>query len=46
MIFSRTLLPLLAIIQTHQPDMKKHAEFQQQSSIFKKIYQQLKPLMS
>ncbi|WP_172399316.1 hypothetical protein [Gilliamella apicola] len=46
MIFSQTLLPLLPIIQTHQPDMKKYAQFQQQRSIFRKIYQQLKPLMS
>ena len=40
------LLPPLPMIQTHQPDMKKHAQFQQQRSIFRKIYQQLKPLMS
>ena len=40
------LLPPLPMVQTHQPDMKKHAEFQQQRSIFRKIYQQLKPLMS
>jgi len=40
------LLPPLPMVQTHQPDMKKHAQFQQQRSIFRKIYQQLKPLMS
>lgn len=40
------LLAPLTIVQTHQPDSNLYQYYQQQRTIFRDIYQQLKPLMS
>ncbi|WP_294615054.1 xylulokinase [uncultured Gilliamella sp.] len=42
----KTLLPELPIVQTHQPNMDNNQYHQEQRVIFRKLYQQLQPLMS
>lgn len=41
-----TLLPQLALEQAHYPDAERHALYQQRRETFRRIYQQLLPLMS
>ena len=41
-----TLLPQLPVEQQHLPDAERHAWYQPRREIFRKIYQQLLPLMS
>ncbi|WP_260861933.1 xylulokinase [Citrobacter sp. Marseille-Q6884] len=40
------LLPQLVLEQAHYPDTERHALFQQRRETFRRIYQQLLPLMS
>ena len=40
------LLPQLKLEQTHYPDAQHHAIYQQRRETFRKLYQQLLPLMS
>ena len=40
------LLPQLQLEQTHYPDAQHHAVYQQRREIFRRLYQQLLPLMS
>lgn len=40
------LLPQLVLEQSHYPDAERHALFQQRRETFRRIYQQLLPLMS
>ena len=40
------LLPQLKLEQTHYPDAQHHAVYQQRRETFRKLYQQLLPLMS
>jgi len=40
------LLPPLPLEQEHHPDSVRHAHYAQQRDVFRKIYQQLRPLMS
>ncbi|QMD45912.1 xylulokinase [Citrobacter freundii] len=40
------LLPQLTLEQAHYPDAGRHARYQQRREIFRRIYQQLQPLMS
>lgn len=40
------LLPQLALEQTHRPDAGRHAVYQQRRETFRRLYQQLLPLMS
>ncbi len=40
------LLPQLVLEQAHYPDAERHALFQQRRETFRRIYQQLLPLMS
>ena len=40
------LLPQLTLEQAHYPDAGRHALYQQRREIFRRIYQQLQPLMS
>jgi xylulokinase len=40
------LLPQLALEQTHQPDIAKNAAYAPRRDVFRRLYQQLKPLMS
>ncbi|WP_042861614.1 xylulokinase [Dickeya sp. NCPPB 3274] len=39
------LLPALPLEQTHQPDPTRHAQYAQQRTVFRQLYQQLSPLM-
>ncbi|RNM20637.1 xylulokinase [Dickeya undicola] len=39
------LLPTLPLEQTHQPDPMRHAQYAQQRTVFRQLYQQLSPLM-
>jgi len=43
---SSQLLPQLALEQQHTPDPARHARYAGQREVFRKIYQQLLPLMS
>lgn len=40
------LLPQLTLDQAHYPDVERHALYQQRRETFRRIYQQLHPLMS
>lgn len=40
------LLPQLPLEQTHQPDAQRHTVYQQRRETFRRLYQQLLPLMS
>jgi len=40
------LLPQLPLEQEHRPDSVRHAHYAKQRDVFRKIYQQLLPLMS
>ncbi|MFB1116426.1 xylulokinase [Dickeya dadantii] len=40
------LLPALPLEQTHQPDPTRHAQYAQQRTVFRQLYQQLSPLMT
>jgi xylulokinase (EC 2.7.1.17) len=40
------LLPQLALEQAHVPDAKRHLQYAERRDVFRKIYQQLLPLMS
>ena len=40
------LLPQLSLEQTHMPDAQRHSVYQQRREIFRRLYQQLLPLMS
>jgi len=40
------LLPQLTLEQAHYPDAERHARYQQRRETFRRIYQQLQPLMS
>ncbi|NDO82421.1 xylulokinase [Citrobacter sp. NCU1] len=40
------LLPQLPLEQAHYPDAQRHARYQQQRATFRRLYQQLLPLMS
>ncbi|MDN8600872.1 xylulokinase [Citrobacter sp. S2-9] len=40
------LLPQLRLEQAHYPDVQRHARYQQQRDTFRRLYQQLVPLMS
>lgn len=40
------LLPQLVLEQAHYPDTERHARYQQRRETFRRIYQQLLPLMS
>ncbi|EMW6554745.1 xylulokinase [Citrobacter werkmanii] len=40
------ILPLLTLEQAHYPDAERHALYQQRRETFRRIYQQLQPLMS
>ena len=40
------LLPQLPLEQQHRPDAKNHARYAERRDVFRKIYQQLLPLMS
>ena len=40
------LLPQLTLEQAHYPDAERHALYQQRRETFRRIYQQLQPLMS
>lgn len=40
------LLPQLPLEQAHYPDAQRHARYQQQRDTFRRLYQQLLPLMS
>jgi xylulokinase len=40
------LLPQLPLEQSHRPDAERHARYARQRDVFRKIYQQLLPLMS
>lgn len=41
-----SLLPQLPLEQQHQPDLTRHQRYAERRKVFKKIYQQLEPLMS
>lgn len=41
-----TLLPQLPVEQQHQPDAQRHAHYAEKRDTFRRIYQQLLPLMS
>ncbi|MGF6437379.1 xylulokinase [Kosakonia sp. 1610] len=41
-----TLLPQLPVEQQHQPDAQRHAHYVEKRDTFRRIYQQLLPLMS
>jgi len=41
-----SLLPQLPLEQQHLPDAKNHALYAERRAVFRKIYQQLLPLMS
>ena len=40
------LLPQLTLEQAHLPDAERHARYAERRDVFRKIYQQLLPLMS
>ncbi|WP_033577077.1 xylulokinase [Dickeya chrysanthemi] len=40
------LLPALPLEQVHQPDPTRHAQYAQQRAVFRRLYQQLSPLMT
>lgn len=40
------LLPQLSLEQTHMPDAQRHTVYQQRRETFRRLYQQLLPLMS
>lgn len=40
------LLPALPLEQVHQPDATRHAQYTQQRTVFRQLYQSLLPLMS
>lgn len=40
------LLPQLSLEQTHRPDAQRHTVYQQRRETFRRLYQQLLPLMS